>query len=271
MPWILWRVFVRWSNSTSMSTTRRCRIQRSVGRRLTRSSLEPAPKCPRNWRSRRAMHGQLAWPPTARCLASAVSGSKHHFLKDKFHCDFRGGAIANKKLLMSSFAAGTKTGARRGYRPAINVGGEELHRIILLARLHALMQEDRDGIGLLAGRASRRPDADHGACGLVCKEFGEALFLKYLEGLRIAEETGYTDQQVTKQRLHLGWRLLQIPDVVVDHVDLVNGHAPFDAAVDRAWLVLGKVVAGLGAQQDEDLLQRALGLGRIDGGGRTGM
>src|SRR5450631_197055 len=80
MPWILWRVFVRWSNSTSTSTTRRCRIQRSVGRRLTRSSLGPAPKCPRNWRSRRAMHGQLAWPPIARCLASAVSGILIHRL-----------------------------------------------------------------------------------------------------------------------------------------------------------------------------------------------
>src|ERR1019366_6627327 len=62
--------------------------------------------CPRNWRSRRAMRGQPAWPPIVRCRASAVSGSKHHFLKDKFHCNFRGGAIANKKLLMSSFAAG---------------------------------------------------------------------------------------------------------------------------------------------------------------------
>jgi len=55
----VWRVFVRWSNSTSTSTTRRCHIQRSVGRHLTRSSLGPAPKCPTHWGSRRAMHGPV--------------------------------------------------------------------------------------------------------------------------------------------------------------------------------------------------------------------
>jgi len=33
-------------------------------------------KVPKNWRWRRAMRGQHAWPPTARCRASAVSGSK---------------------------------------------------------------------------------------------------------------------------------------------------------------------------------------------------
>jgi hypothetical protein len=34
----------------------------------------------------------------------------------------------------------------------------------------------------------------------------------------------------------------------------VDDHAPFDAAAYGARLVLGKVVAGLGAQQDEDLI-----------------
>ncbi len=115
------------------------------------------------------------------------------------------------------------------------------------------------------------PDADHGARGLAGKEPGDDLFLERLEGLRVAEETGHADQQVAKERLHLRRRLLQVLDVAVHRFDLVDGHAPLDAAVDGARLVLGKVVAGLGAQQDEDLLQRVLGLGRRDGGGRGGL
>ena len=47
----------------------------------------------------------------------------------------------------------------------------------------------------------------------------------------------------------------------------MNGHAPLDAAMDGARLVLGKVVAGLGAQQNEDLFHRVLGPGHRNGGG----
>ena len=52
-----------------------------------------------------ATHGQLAWLPIARCRANAVSGSK---LQSQFLFDFTGGAIANKKWKMSSFAAVTQ-------------------------------------------------------------------------------------------------------------------------------------------------------------------
>ena len=51
--------------------------------------------------------------------------------------------------------------------------------------------------------------------------------------------------------------LLQVFDVPVYRVDLVDGHAPLDAAADGTWFVLGKVVAGLAAQQDEYFIHRA--------------
>ena len=153
-------------------------------------------------------------------------------------------------------AGRVQAGARGGDGPAVDVGCEELHRVVLLERVHALLQEDGDGIGLLSGGAAGRPDAHHGAGGLVVEEPGNDLFLKHLAGFRIAEEIGHADQQVAKQRLHLRRRLLQIPDITVDRVDLVDRHAPFDAAVDRARLVLRKVMTGLGPQQDENLLQR---------------
>ncbi len=45
-------------------------------------------------------------------------------------------------------------GAGRGNRPAVDVGSEYLHLETLLQRLYALLQEDGDGICLLAGGAS---------------------------------------------------------------------------------------------------------------------
>jgi hypothetical protein len=85
------------------------------------------------------------------------------------------------------------------------------------------------------------------------------MFLERLKCLRVAEETGDADQEVAKERLHIGWGLLQIADILVQSLDLVDGHAPLDAAGDGALLVMGEVVTGLGAQQQEDLFQRVFG------------
>ena len=43
----------------------------------------------------------------------------------------------------------------------------------------------------------------------------------------------------------------------------MHGHAALDAALEGAGLVLGEIVPRLGPQQDEDLLQRILQLGRL--------
>ena len=158
-------------------------------------------------------------------------------------------------------------GAGGGDGLAVDVRGEQLHREAGLDRLNALDQQDGDRVGLLARGTARGPDADHRAGRFTGKERGDDLFLQHLEHLRVAEEMGDADEHVTKQRLHLGGSLLEIFDVAVDPLDLVHGHAALDAAVDGARFVLGKVVAGLGAQQDEDLLQRVLELGGRKGGG----
>ena len=55
--------------------------------------------------------------------------------------------------------------------------------------------------------------------------------------------------------------MLKVFDVAVDGFNLMHGHAPFNAPVDGARLVLRKIVAGLRAQQNEHFLQRAFGLG----------
>ena len=98
-----------------------------------------------------------------------------------------------------------------------------------------------------AGRAGRQQRRD----GLVPQ---------LLPGRRVAEEAGHADQQLLEEQVQLLGILLQIADVGGDLVDLVDAHAPLDPAVDGVLLVEGEVVAGLGAQQDDDFLQGALRL-----------
>ena len=84
--------------------------------------------------------------------------------------------------------------------------------------------------------------------------------LQLLPGRRVAEEARHPDQQLLEEQIQLLRILLQVADVSRDLVDLVDAHAPLDPAVEGVLLVEGKVVAGLGAQQDDDLFQGALRL-----------
>ena len=108
-----------------------------------------------------------------------------------------------------------ETGPGRGNGPAVNVGGEDLDLVTLFQILHMLGKEDGQRIGLLAGRTTRRPDTDERACRFAFKKPGNDLFLKRLEGLRVAEEIGDADEQITKKGLDLSRRLLQIGNVIV--------------------------------------------------------
>lgn len=148
----------------------------------------------------------------------------------------------------------------------VDISGEHLDPEGLFQRLLALGQQDGEGVGLLAGGAAHRPDPDHRRGSLVGKELGDDPLLQGLEGRRIAEELGDADQQIVEQGLQLGRGLLHILDIVVQAVDLVDGLAVGEAPRDGTPLVLGEVVAGLGAQQHQDLPQGVLGRGLGVGG-----
>ena len=142
-------------------------------------------------------------------------------------------------------AGGVKTDASHRNGPAVDVRGKDLHGVVLLEHLHAFLQQDSDGIGLLASGASGRPDAHHAADRFTFKQFGDDLLFEYLEGFGVSKEIGNPDQQVTKQGLYLGRRLLQVPYVAFNGINLVYRHTALYAAVDGTGFVLGKVVTGL--------------------------
>ena len=92
---------------------------------------------------------------------------KNYHVTDIF-LDAVGAAVGiNRKKTRQSFrrdvsgdAGWIQTDASRGNRLAVNVGGEDLHRVVGFKLVDPFLQEDGNGIGLFAGGAARYPDAN---------------------------------------------------------------------------------------------------------------
>jgi hypothetical protein len=80
-----------------------------------------------------------------------------------------------------------------------------------------------------------------------------------LEGLGLAEEAGDVDQEVVVEGVHLARVLLEVFEVAVHLHEAVEEHAPLEAALDGAGLVVAEVHPSGGAQAREDRLELLLG------------
>src|SRR6202140_5861749 len=138
---------------------------------------------------------------------------------------------------------------------AVDIGGEDLHLESLFQFLHAFPKQHGNGIGFLAGGTAGDPDTNSRSCSLAREKPRDDLFLNLLENLGIPEETGDADEEFAKERVPFAPGELHIAEIVFQPIDLVDGHTPLDAAYDGAPFVLGKVMTGLGAEQDKDLFQ----------------
>ncbi len=139
----------------------------------------------------------------------------------------------------------------------VEVGRVELDPDLAVGVVHVLAQQDRDRVGLLAGRAARDPGPEHVVGGLVGKQLRQDVPLQHLERLAVAEEARHVDEHFLEQGLQLGGLFLQVAQVDRQVVDVVLQHAALDAATDRALLVEREVVARHGAQQHQDLVDPA--------------
>ena len=97
------------------------------------------------------------------------------------------------------------------------------------------------------------------------EEAGDDILGQRGKGIRIAEEPRDVDEKIAEEGFDFVGRFVEVGDVGFEAVDLVEPHAPLDAAVDRARFVEREIVAGLGAEKDENFLQGILRLGRGHG------
>ena len=142
----------------------------------------------------------------------------------------------------------------------VEVGGEDLEGEAspVLHPVEGLFEDDRQGVRLLPRGAAGHPGPEHLAGGTVREEREDDLF-QVLPRRRIAEEARHADQELLEEELEFLGIRLEKPHILADPLDLVDAHAPLDPAVDGALLVQGKVVARLGPEEDDDLVEGALG------------
>ena len=153
---------------------------------------------------------------------------------------------------VSDDAGGVNAGAGVIDGFAVDIGGEDLHLEILFQLLHAFPKQHGNGIGFLAGGTAGDPNANSRACSLARKKPRDGLLPNLLENLGIPEETGDADEEFAKERVPFAPGELHIAEIVFQPIDLVDGHTPLDAAYHGVPFVLGKVMTGLGSEEEKD-------------------
>ena len=137
-------------------------------------------------------------------------------------------------------------------RLRVNVGGKHLDVRHHGERVHVLTQEDGERVGFFPGRAAGDAHAHLVVGALVREQLGDDRPRQGREGLRVAEEVRHSDEQVLEEKLEFVGVLPEALDVGSHGVELQRLHAALQAAVDRALLVLAKVMAGLAPEQPID-------------------
>ncbi len=139
-------------------------------------------------------------------------------------------------------------------RVLVDIRGENVHRSSAAGVVEELSDGDGHRVCFLAGRTAGNPHADRLVRCAVAHELGQNAPLQLLERFRFAEESGYADNEVPKEKIHLPWRVSQIANVVLECIYLVNVEPPLQPSLNGRLLVCGEVVADLLTEDDKDLV-----------------
>jgi hypothetical protein len=118
-----------------------------------------------------------------------------------------------------------------------DIGGEDADRQRIQIVAEDLCDEDGEGVGLLAGGAPGRPDAQLAPLRRLGDEAGQNLLAQIGEKLRVAEELGHLDQEAGNEPLHLVRMAFEMPPIVEQRRCPGGRHAPLQAARDGGPLV----------------------------------
>ena len=136
----------------------------------------------------------------------------------------------------------------------------------LVAR--GLLQQDGHGVGLLAGRAPRRPYPDRAVRARARDDARDHRPFQGLEGRGVAEELRDADEEVAEELVALLGVVAQARHVAHHGGHLQHLHAPLDPADEGVRLVLAEVVSRPLADDGGDAPEL---LGRLLGGPVRGL
>ena len=157
--------------------------------------------------------------------------------------------------------SGIDPGAGDLDRTFIDIGREDLDGTRAPGPPQPFLQEDRDRIGLLAGRAAGDPDTDRLRERRIGKQGFQGPFDQCLERLGVPKEACDADQQLTKEKLGLCRGRPELLDVDAGVIDLQHLHSPLDAAHERTALVLREVSPQPAMQHRADRVQLIVNIG----------
>ncbi len=133
-----------------------------------------------------------------------------------------------------------------GARPRVldgalaDIAPENLHADAGDAFAERFPECDGDAVGFLAGRASGHPDSERAIGGGALEQLRKDERVQCRERLGLAEETGDVNEQVVRERDQFLPVLAQLPDVVPQIGQPVQGHSPHEAPAYRSGLCIGE-------------------------------
>ena len=150
------------------------------------------------------------------------------------------------------------SGSRLFDRRLAQVRGEDLHRCFARPVAHGFCQHDRNRIGLLAGGTARHPYAQRILPGLTFDQLWNDPAFENPECLRLTEKARDMNQDILIQGIQFGRVPPEKLDVFADTADFFEQHAPGDAPVYGAGLVVGEIRARGVANQQKDFSKVAI-------------
>ena len=150
-------------------------------------------------------------------------------------------------------------------RSLVEVAGKDLDLRRSRERRRVLEQHDGEAVGLLPGRASRRPHADSVVAALALEERRHDVVLQCLEDLDVAKEVRDGDQQIVEEQIDLVGRVAEQLDVRREIVEPVELQPTLHAPSDGRFLVSREIAAGAIADDLEDVAQRRLAVASLVG------
>ena len=136
----------------------------------------------------------------------------------------------------------------------IEVGGENLHAVLIELVAQMFGEQDGDGVRLLAGGAAGHPDPDFLA-GLLVGDDAAHHGGQAGESLLVAEEGGDRDQDILGQLFQFFGALRDQLQVFIQIDDVVGRHPPADPAPERGFLVAAEVDPGMLANLGQQFLE----------------
>ena len=144
------------------------------------------------------------------------------------------------------------------YGFGVHVCGKDLNIPLYLQLLQNLLEQDGNGIGLLAGGASRAPDTDRVLFICPLHNIVNGAVLQFFKKRRVPEKVRHADQDFLNQNVYLIHIVSQQLRIIREACAVRHHHPPFNAPQNRRPFIICKINAAYIFQNRVNMRKRFL-------------